>query len=173
MHKSTIPKKMNLRYVTVDPGLYTHYSAGEAYPANDYPFPNDVDEVPNFRCNNDNDHAAAKITHTILLKMRNDIVNMNAALTNTLLGLVPMAFKLLYEQERMMDPNAVFRQCFGWFVTKYGRTSAKDCEANHTAMTAGWHPSMGFEVLTLCLFPGVTFASLSGHPIRGGTHKKN
>ncbi len=38
-HKSTISKKMNLLYVTVDPGLYTHYSAGEAYPINDYPFP--------------------------------------------------------------------------------------------------------------------------------------
>ena len=32
-------------------------------------------------------------------------------------------------------------------------------------MATGWHPSMGFEVLTSCLFCGVTFASLSGHPI--------
>jgi hypothetical protein len=85
-HKSTISKKMNLLYVAVDPGLYTHYSAGEAYPADDYPFPNDVDEVPDFSaCNNDNDRAAEKITHGILLKTRNDIVNMNAALIDTLL----------------------------------------------------------------------------------------
>jgi hypothetical protein len=33
------------------------------------------------------------------------------------------------------------------------------------AMAAGWHPSMGFKVLTSRLFRGVTFASLSGHPI--------
>ena len=166
MHKSTISKKMNLLYVAVDPGLYTHYSTDEAYPANDYPFPNDVDEVPDFNaCNNDNDRAAAKITHTILLKTCNDIVNMNAALINTLLGLIPTAFKLLYEQERMMEPNTAFRQSFDWFVTKYGRTSAKDHEANRTAMAADWHPSMGFEVLTSCLFCGVTVASLSGHPI--------
>jgi hypothetical protein len=33
------------------------------------------------------------------------------------------------------------------------------------AMVANWHPSMGVEVLTLRLFRGVTFASLSGHPI--------
>jgi hypothetical protein len=32
-------------------------------------------------------------------------------------------------------------------------------------MAADWHPSMGFEVLTSRLFRGVTFASLSGHPI--------
>jgi hypothetical protein len=65
----------------------------------------------------------------------------------------------------MMNPNAVFRQCFNWFVTKYGRTSAKDRETNRTAMAANWHPSMGFEVLTSPLFHGVTFVSLSGHPI--------
>jgi len=54
---------------------------------------------------------------------------------------------------------------FDWFVTKYGRTSAKDRETNRTAMAADWHPSMGFEVLTSHLFRGITFASLSGHPI--------
>ena len=32
-------------------------------------------------------------------------------------------------------------------------------------MAADWHPSMGFEVLTSCLFRGVTFVSHSGHPI--------
>ncbi len=45
-HKSTISKKMNLLYVAVDPALYTHYLAGKAYPADQYPLSNDVDEVP-------------------------------------------------------------------------------------------------------------------------------
>ena len=89
---------------------------------------------------------------------------MNATLINTLLSLIPTAFKVLYEQERMMDLNTVFHQCFDWFVTKYGCTSAKDREANCTAMAADWHPLMGFEVLTSRLFCGVTFASLLGHP---------
>jgi hypothetical protein len=31
---------------------------------------------------------------------------MNAALINTLLSFIPTAFKLLYKQVRMMDPNA-------------------------------------------------------------------
>ena len=139
-------KEDELAIVAVDPGLYTLYSAGEAYPTNDYPFPAEVDELPNFSvCNNNNDHAAAKITHAILLKMRNDNDNMNVALINTLLSLIPMAFKLLYEQEQMMDLNAVFRQCFDWFVTKNGRTSAEDRETNRTAMAADWHPSMGLR----------------------------
>jgi hypothetical protein len=74
-----------------------------------YPFPDNVDEVPNFTaCTNDNKHAAAKILHAILLKMRNNVVNMNAVFINTLLSLIPMEFKLLYEQEKMMNHNAVF-----------------------------------------------------------------
>jgi hypothetical protein len=68
-HKSTISKKMNLLYVAVDTALYTHYLAGKAYSAGQYPFPNDIDEVPNFTtCNDDNDRAAARITHGIALK---------------------------------------------------------------------------------------------------------
>jgi hypothetical protein len=157
---------MNLLYVAVDPNLYLHYSAGETYPNASSPFPADVDEVPDFSaCTTDNNRAAAKISHAILLKTCNDVINMNAARIDTLLGLIPLAFKNLYEQERMMDPNAVFHQCFNWFVAKYGRTSAEDRETNRTTMAANWHPSMGFEVLTSRLFRGVTFASLSGHPI--------
>ena len=90
---------------------------------------------------------------------------MNTVLIDTLLSLIPTAFKILFEQEQMIDPNTVFRQCFNWFVVKYGRTLAEDCKTNCTAMAANWHPSMGFEVLTLCLFRGVAFASLSRHPI--------
>ena len=87
---------MNLLYVAVDPGLYTHYSTGKAYPANDYPFPDNVNEVPNFSaCNNNNNRVTAKITHTILLETRNDVVNMNATLINTLLSLILTAFNLL------------------------------------------------------------------------------
>ncbi len=64
-----------------------------------------------------------------------------------------------------MDPNTVFPQCFDWCILKYGRTLSEDSKTNCMAMAANWHPSMGFEVLTLRLFRGVTFASLSGHPI--------
>jgi hypothetical protein len=40
----------------------------------------------------------------------------------------------------------------------------KDCKTNW-AMAANWHLLMGFEVLTLRLFCGVIFTSLTGHPI--------
>ncbi len=131
-----------------------------------HPFPEKVDEVPNFiACTINKECAAPKVTHTILLRMCNDFVNMNTTLINTLLSLIPAAFKLLYEQEWMMNPNAVFQQCFDWFVIKYGCTSAKDRGTNQRAMAADWHPLMGFDLLALCLFHGVTFKSLSGHLI--------
>jgi hypothetical protein len=100
MHKSTISKKMNLLYIAMDPSLYTHLSANKAYPYADYPFPNkNVDEVPSIAtCNNNKEHTAAIITHTILL----------TTLIDTLLSLTPTVFKLLYEQKRMMNPNSVF-----------------------------------------------------------------
>ena len=105
-HKSTISKKIN-------PSLYTHYSAGKAYQHAKYPFPDNIDEVPNFTaCTNDNKCAAAKITHKILHKMQNNIVNMNTALIDNLFSLILMAFKLLYKQEQMINPNAVFGKCF-------------------------------------------------------------
>jgi hypothetical protein len=109
-HKSTISKNMHLLYVAVDPSLYTHYSAGKVYPHAMNPFPDNIDEVPNSAtCTNNNKHATVKITHVILLKIQDNVVNMNTMLVNTLLSLILMAFKLLYEQERMMNPNAVFR----------------------------------------------------------------
>jgi hypothetical protein len=133
-HKCTISKKINLLYMAVGPSLYAHYSAGKSYPQDMYSFPDNVNEMPNFTaCTNDNEHAAAKILDTILLKMHNHVINMNAALINTLLSIILTAFKLLYEQERMMNPNAVFRQCFDWFVIKYthfGRRSRDQSDGN-------------------------------------------
>jgi hypothetical protein len=54
---------------------------------------------------------------------------------------------------------------FAWFMAKYGRTSADNREANHTAMALEWHPSQGFELFVACLFRGATFANLAKHPI--------
>jgi hypothetical protein len=104
--KSTISKKMNLLYVAVDPSLYTHYSAGKAYPQDMYPFPDNVDEVPCFTaCTNNNKRPTAKIagnsTQNVQQRHQHEFID-------TLLSLILAAFKLLYKQERMMDPNAVF-----------------------------------------------------------------
>jgi hypothetical protein len=165
-HKSPISKKMNLQYVAIDPTLHGHYSGGEAYPNADYPFPNKVVNVPNCSgCTDTNDRANVKVTHGMALKRCNDIINMNSALIDVFLNLVPVAFKQSYEQIQMENPNSVFCKMFAWFVAKYGCTSVNDCKANRTAMALEWHPSQGFELLVVHLFRGATFANLAKHPI--------
>jgi hypothetical protein len=165
-HKSPISKKMNHLCVAIDPTLYSHYSGGKAYPDVDYPFPPEIVDVPNYSgCTNTNDHANVKVTHGMALKQLKDIINMNSALIDTFLNLVPVAFKQIYEQIRMENPNSDFCKMFAWFVIKYGHTSADDCKANCTDMALEWHPSQGFQLLAVCLFRGATFVNLAKHPI--------
>ncbi len=152
--------------VAVNPNLYKHYAGNEAYPVDCYPFPANVPNVPNYAGSiNLNNRAARKCTHGMVLKKCNNIFNMNAALINTFLDLIPVAFKQAYKQKRMEDPNTIFREMFDWFIFKYSCTSAEDCKANRTVMASEWHPSMGFELLAVCLFRGATFANLLKYPI--------
>ncbi len=108
-HKSPISKKVNLLYVAINPALYGHYSGGKAYPDADYPFPPKVMDVPNYsECMDTNDCVNVKVTHGMALKQCNDVINMNSALNNAFLYLVPVAFKQSYKQIRMENPNSVF-----------------------------------------------------------------
>ncbi len=59
----------------------------------------------------------------------------------------------------MKQPNTVFLHMFDWFITKYGRTTTKDCKANRQSMAATWHPSNSFEPLATPLFIGSSYAS--------------
>jgi len=112
-----------------------------------------------------NARAAIKMTHILAQKRCNDVVNMNTALIDAFLDLIPVAFWQSYEQICMENPNSVFREMFSWFVTKYGRTSAEDRATNCNAMGLEWHPSQVFELLFAHLFRGATFANLAKYPI--------
>jgi hypothetical protein len=158
---------MNLLYFAIDPTLYGLYSGGKAYPDVDYPFPLKVAGVPNYSgCTNTTDCTNVKVTNGMALKQCNNVINMNTALINTFLDLIPVAFKQSYEQIWMENPSSVFHKMFAWFVAKYSCTSADSSEANHIAMALEWHPLQGFELLLVaCLFRGATFANLAKHPI--------
>ena len=99
------------------------------------------------------------------LKKQNDVINMNTALIDALLDLIPVTFKQSYEQIHMENPNSMFRKMFSWFVTKYGRTSAEDHATNRSLMALEWHPSHGIELLVARLFRGATFANLAKYLI--------
>ncbi len=59
---------------------------------------------------------------------------MNSVLIDSFLDLVPVAFKQSYKQIQMENPNSVSCKMFACFVAKYGRASADDRKANHSAM---------------------------------------
>ncbi len=99
------------------------------------------------------------------LKQCNNVINMKSALIGAILDLILVAFKQSYEQIRTENLNYVFCKMFAWFVTKYDRTSADDCEVDGSATALEWHPSQGFELLVARLFGGATFANLAKHPI--------
>jgi hypothetical protein len=81
---------------------------------------------------------------------------MNAALSDVFLLNLPKAICEKYKSICMKQPNTVFLHMFDWFITKYGRTTTKDCKENWQRMTATWHSSKGFEPLTTRLFIGAS-----------------
>jgi hypothetical protein len=72
--------------------------------------------------------------------------------------LIPTAFKILYEQERMMDVLTGLSPSTGVLPPKIVKPIVRQWPPTGT-------PRWYFEVLTSRLFPGVTFASLSGQRI--------
>jgi hypothetical protein len=126
---------MILLYVAISPTLYGHYSSSEVYPKGNYPFFPEIVAVPNYReCTNTSDCTNVKVTHGMVLKQCNNLINMNSTLIDAFLDLVPAAFKQSYEQIQMENPDSVFCEIFAWLVMKYVCTSVDDCEANCTPM---------------------------------------
>ncbi len=71
--------------------------------------PNNVDEVPNFTtCTLQQQTCCCKNYTRYPAQDAKQVINMNPKRIDTLLSLIPMAFKLLYKQEWMMNPNTDF-----------------------------------------------------------------
>ncbi len=148
-------------FCSASPGLYSFFTT-KAYPASFFLFPVEVDAIPNFSaCTTDNERETLKATNARDRKMRTDIVTMNAALSDVFLANLPKAIRKTYEPICMKQPNTVFLHMFDWFITKYGKTMAKDCKDNWQRMAADWHPSNGFEPLVTRLFIGASYVSAS------------
>lgn len=68
-----------------------------------------------------------------------------------------------------MNPNAVFRDVFQWFLEKYRETQATDRKDNIYHMTAQWTPTDRFDSLVHRLFLAGTYATCANHPLQ--THQ--
>jgi len=156
--KTSASATMNMVFCAASPGLYSFFTT-EANPTTFFPFLDEVDAVPDFStCNSDNKREILKATNARDQKTRADIVTMNAALSNVFLANLPKVICETYEPICMKQLNMVFLHMFDWFITKYGKTTTEDCEENRQRMAADWHPSIGFEPLTMRLFIGASYA---------------
>ncbi len=165
-HKSTISPNMNLFYVAVPPGVNAHHTR-EAYPLGMYPYPPRPLGIPNFAgANGGTAPENIKIQHALEVKRSTDVQNMNTALIDTFLDLMPASAKIAYNDIRISNPNAVFREMFNWFLNKYGETQAIDRKKNIDSMTAPWSPSDGFDSLTHRFFLANTYAICANHPLQ-------
>ncbi len=113
-------------FYAMSPGLYSFFT-NEAYPTSYFPFPIEIDAVPNFAtCQTDNKHKTLKATHICNQKTRLDIMTINAALSNVFLANLPKVIRKTYKPICMKEPNTVFLHMCYWFIAKYGKTTTKD-----------------------------------------------
>jgi hypothetical protein len=156
---------MNMLFCAAAPDLYAFFTK-EAYPTLFFPFPMEVEEVPDFRsCTDDNQRETLKATHALAKKTRADIVTMNSALADVFLSNLPKSIRDGYDPIRMGSPNTVFLHMFDWFIKKYGITTAEEREDNRKRMAADWQPTDGFEQLVTRLFLGAAYASAARYPM--------
>jgi hypothetical protein len=143
---------MNILFLAASPDLYLYFP-NKTYPSCYFPFPKEVDDIPDFSTfTSNNERECLKATHACDQKTQADTVTMNAALSNVFLANLPKAICETYKPIRMKQPNTVFLHMFDWFITKYGRTTTKERKENWQRMAATWHPSEGFEPLATHLF---------------------
>ena len=136
----------------------------DAYPDAFAPISPAVDEVLDYtNCSDKNDHTTTRAKHALNRKTRAGIITMNAALTNVFIDAVLVGGRAAFQQRRLCEPDM-----FEWFTQHYGTTMVEDRYANCHRMAADWHPSNGFNALTLCFFTGVAYANATGYPIVNG-----
>ena len=126
--KTPASATMNMLFCAALPGLYSFFTT-EAYPSTYFPFPNEVDAVPDFStCTSDNECETLKATNALDHKTRADIVTINAALSDVFLANLPKAISETYEPIRMKQPNMVFLHIFDWFLIEEDFTVWRDSE---------------------------------------------
>jgi hypothetical protein len=82
---------MNMLFLAALPDLYLYFT-NETYPSSYFPFPREVDYIPDFSaCTSNNERESLKATHARDQKTQADIVTMDAAISNVFLKNLPKA----------------------------------------------------------------------------------
>jgi hypothetical protein len=130
IQKTPVSATMNMLFLAASPDLHLYFT-NETCPSSNFPFPKEVDDIPDFSaCKSNNEHESLKATHAHNQKTQDDIVTMNVALSNVFLANLPKAIRETYKPIHMKHPITVFLLMFDWFITNYRHTTTKDCEEN-------------------------------------------
>jgi hypothetical protein len=100
-------------FIAASPDLNFYYT-NEAYPSSYFPFPKEVDDVPDFSmCTSNNKHESLHATHACNQKTRADIVMMSLALSGVFLANLPKAICETYKPIRMKPLNPTLNPTSG------------------------------------------------------------
>lgn len=156
-HESDI-SDVNLLFVCLTPLIYANYTS-TAYPTE----PVDPGQVANYAgTTTEAERAQVKAQFEYNKKLFLEVKNMNKALTETFLALIPAEFTKQYKADRLRNPNELFRNVFDRFVNEYGITDENDRKANKERMEAEWHPNDGIQTLIGRIDDGIEFAHYAG-----------
>ena len=98
-------------------------------------------------------------------KMHNDFETMNSALTDRFVLLIEAAYTKDYTQSQLHNPTQQFRECFAYFVGKYGATNKTERADNKEHMKTSWTLQDGWEHLKQQIKDSQLFALFTHHAI--------
>ena len=151
---------VNMMFVALPARLYSQYTA-TVYPTQQaYADPG---IMPNYAATiNATERATAKATYEHAKKNFLEVKNMNKALSEVFLQLIPSEYTHEFREARRRNPNQSFRQIFDNFLATYGQVDAIDRKLNTDKMEDDWHPSDGIQKLITQIEDGVKFAYQCG-----------
>ena len=91
--------------------------------------------------------------------------NINKALTEEFLALMPSLYTEEFKKTRTGNPNISFRDVFQQFLTLYGESDKNDRKANEDRMEAEYHPNDGIQQLISQIADGIEYAHFAHQAI--------
>ena len=138
----------------IPPEPYATYT-NTAYPTQ----PLDPGIIPiYFGANDAAARATVKAQFENVKQLFTECKNMNKALTEEFLALIPPLYTEEFKKTRTGNPNISFRDVFRQFLTLYGESDENDRKENKGRMETEWHPNDGIQRLISKIADGIEYA---------------
>ena len=95
-----------------------------------------------------------------------DFRTMNSALIDRFLSLMDPTYTTDFTYARVTHPTLQFRDCFTYFIGRYGATNETERSENRERMKAPWTLQEGWERLQKQIDDGHIYSLFANHPIQ-------